>query len=48
MQIRTDVKKFSFSLRTVTAPDNVVNVDSTDEFKKLFDQFNYKIIYDFS
>ena len=49
--MRIDIRKFSFTRRIVTAwnnlPNYVVNANSTDDFKKLSDNFNCNIMYDF-
>ena len=50
-QMRIDIRKFSFTRRIVTdwnnLPNYVVNANSTDDFKRLFDNFNCNIMYDF-
>ena len=50
-QMRIDIRKFSFTRRIVTdwnnLPNYVVNANSTDDFKKLFDNFNCNIMYHF-
>ena len=48
LQMRINIRNFSFTRRIVTdwnnLPNYVANAKSTDDFKKLFDNFNCNIM----